>query len=108
MYFPAGINQGLAAALRAPPSGLFIALVIQVPAGTALAPTSRRPESVSNIAIKMLSGRIEGNLHSSSFEFYFGLNWLVTFRTEGTIMQLSGYFMQVVAMQITFREQRQH
>ena len=23
-------------------------------------------------------------------------------------MQLSGYFMQVVAMQITFREQRQH
>ena len=31
-----GINQGLAAALRAPPSGLFIALVIQVPAGTAL------------------------------------------------------------------------
>ena len=31
------INQGLAAALRAPPSGLFIALVIQVPAGTALA-----------------------------------------------------------------------
>ena len=56
----------------------------------------------------MLSGRIEGNLHSSSFEFYFGLNWLVTFRTEGTIMQLSGYFMQVVAMQITFGEQRQH
>ena len=36
MYFPAGINQGLAAALRAPPSGLFIALVIQIPAVTAL------------------------------------------------------------------------
>ena len=31
-----GINQGLAAALRAPPSGLFIALVIQIPAVTAL------------------------------------------------------------------------
>ena len=40
MYFPAGINQGLAAALRAPPSGLFIALVIQIPAVTALANTA--------------------------------------------------------------------
>ena len=45
MYFPAGINQGLAAALRAPPSGLFIALVIQVPAGTALDKTSLQIES---------------------------------------------------------------
>ena len=32
-----GINQGLAAALRVPPSGLLIALVIQIPAVTALA-----------------------------------------------------------------------
>ena len=39
-YFPAGINQGLAAALRVPPSGLFIALVIQIPAVTALANTA--------------------------------------------------------------------
>ena len=35
-----GINQGLAAALRAPPSGLFIALVIQIPAVTALGSTT--------------------------------------------------------------------
>ena len=34
------INQGLAAALRAPPSGLFIALVIQIPAVTALPHTA--------------------------------------------------------------------
>ena len=46
MYFPAGINQGLAAALRAPPSGLFIALVIQIPAVTAL---PRRSATCSNI-----------------------------------------------------------
>ena len=44
MYFPAGINQGLAAALRAPPSGLFIALVIQVPAGTALVGVAQRQQ----------------------------------------------------------------
>ena len=62
MYFPAGINQGLAAALRAPPSGLFIALVIQVPAGTALGggsvggavPSTLREEKVATFCLAVV------------------------------------------------------
>ena len=109
-YFPAGINQGLAAASAVPPvSGPLIALVIQIPAVSAMGEAThsklaRPTSSICNIPIFVIPTSSWPAMHLnyipttiSDFTFSFNQTWHAAKSTN----QLTFYFQ-------LFRERRQY